>query len=207
MTKTHSRKTWIITGVASLAIAAVAGFSIYWLMNAHSVYIDSASVKADVISLAPSTSGTLESVYVNEGDQVPANYTVARVGDQLIQTKVAGIITSVPNTVGAQINAGQMVVAMIDPTQLRIVGQLDENKGLSRVQIGDPVTFTVDAFGSKKYAGVVDEVAPTANSAGVVFNISNQRETQQFDVKARFDTNAYPELKNGMSARMWVTTQ
>lgn len=206
MTTTHSKKTWIITGIVSLGIAAVAAGVIYWLMNAHSVYIDTASIKADVINLAPAAPGTLESVYVNEGDQVPANYTVARVGDQLIQTKVAGIITSVPNTVGAQVGAGQTVVAMIDPTQLRVVGELDENKGLDRVRVGDPVTFTVDAFGGKQYAGVVDEVAPTANSAGVVFNISNQRATQQFDIQARFDTNAYPELKNGMSARMWVYT-
>lgn len=207
MTKTHSRKAWIVTGAVSIVIAAIAGGIIYWLMNAGSVYIDTASIKADIIDLAPSSAGTLESVYVNEGDEVPANFTVARVGDELIQTKVAGIITSVPDTVGAQVGAGETVVAMIDPTQLRVVGQLDENKGLSSVQVGDPVTFTVDAFGSKQYSGVVDEVAPTANSAGVVFNISNQRATQQFDVKARFDTSAHPELKNGMSARMWVTTQ
>ena len=56
-------------------------------------------------------------------------------------------------------------------------------------------------------AGVIDEIAPTANASGIVFNISGQRETQQFDIKARFDATKYPELKNGMSARMWVYDQ
>ena len=96
---------------------------------------------------------------------------------------------------------------MIDPTQLRVVGQVQENEGLSKIQVGDPVTFTVDAFGSQTFSGVVDEVSPTSEESQIVFNISDQREEQNFDVKARFDTTAYPQLKNGMSARMWIYTQ
>ena len=45
----------------------------------------------------------LQDVYVKEGDNVPANFTVAQVGNQLIQTQVAGTIINVPDTVGAQI--------------------------------------------------------------------------------------------------------
>ncbi len=67
--------------------------------------------------------------------------------------------------------------------------------------------FTVDAFGGQTFTGVIDEVAPTSNQSGIVFNISNQRQVQQFDVKARFDTTAYPQLRNGMSARMWIYTK
>ena len=78
---------------------------------------------------------------------------------------------------------------------------------LDRLQVGDPVTFTVDAFGSKQFSAVVDEISPTSQQSQVVFNISDQRAEQQFDVKARFDTTANPELKNGMSARMWIYTQ
>jgi multidrug resistance efflux pump len=203
----HSRKTWIITGLSVLAIAAIAAGAIYWYTNSQYVYVDTSSINAPEILLSPFSPGILEAVYVNEGDTVTVNQTVARVGNELIKSKVAGIIVSVPETIGAQINPGQAVVTMIDPTQLRVVGEVDENKGLDRIKVGDAVTFTVDAFGGKQYSGVVDEIAPTANSAGVVFNISNERQVQQFDVKARFDTNAYPELKNGMSARMWIYTQ
>jgi hypothetical protein len=52
--------------------------------------------------------------------------------------------------------------------------------------------------------GIVDEVSPTSRASDVVFNISDQRPTNQFDVKVRFDPSEYPELKNGMSARIWV---
>jgi multidrug resistance efflux pump len=103
---------------------------------------------------------------------------------------------------------GQATVAtMVDPTQLRVVGSLDENKGLSSVQVGDAATFTVDAFGGKKYQGVVDEVSPTSNQSDVVFNISDARPTNEFSVYVRFDPTLYPELKNGMSARISIYKQ
>ncbi len=196
--------TWILTGIAVLIIAALAGGFIYWHIESSRVYIDTSSIVAPEIDLSPSQGGILEGVYVNEGDAVTANQTVARVGDQLIQAKVAGIIISVPDTVGAQVDPGSPVVTMIDPTQLRVVGEIDENKGLDLIKVGDPVTFTVDAFGGQKFSAVVDEISPTSNQSGIVFNISNSRETQQFDIKARFDTTTYTQLKNGMSARMWI---
>lgn len=205
--KNTARRAWMQTGVAVVIIIAAAAGLIYWYINSQQVYVDSASIEAPEIDLSPSSPGILENVYVNEGDEVPANFTVARVGDELIQSKVAGIIITVPDTVGAEVNPGETVVAMVDPTQLRVVGEVDEDKGLDRIKVGDTVTFTVDAFGSKQYSAVVDEVAPTSQQTQIVFNISDQRQEQQFDVKARFDTSAYPELKNGMSARMWVYTQ
>jgi len=202
-----TRRTWIITGIVVLLIAAATGGGIYLYIEGQRVYVDQSSIIAPEIDLSPSSPGILQDVYVNEGDEVPANFTVAQVGDQLIQTQVAGIIISVPDQVGAEVTAGSPVVTMIDPTQLRVVGQVQENEGLDRIKVGDAVTFTVDAFGSQKFSGVVDEVSPTSQQSQVVFNISDQREEQDFDVKARFDTTEYPQLKNGMSARMWIYTQ
>ena len=43
---------------------------------------------------------------------------------------------------------------MVDPTQLRVVGHLDENKGLNEVQVGDVAKFTVDTFSANTYYGV-----------------------------------------------------
>lgn len=203
----NSRRTWIRTGVIAVAIiGAAAGFA-FWQISAQSVYVDTSSIVAPEIALSPSQSGVLQEVFVQEGDQIDANAAVARVGNQIIKSKVAGIVVSVPETIGAQIAPNQAVVTMIDPTQLRVVGQVDENKGLDRIRVGDPVKFTVDAFGSKQYSAVIDEVSPASKESSVVFTISDQREEKQFDVKARFDITAYPELKNGMSARMWIYSQ
>ena len=64
--------------------------------------------------------------------------------------------------------------------------------------------FTVDAYGAKEYHGVVDSVSPTARTSDIVFSISDKREEKQFDVKVKYDIYAYPELKNGMSVKMWI---
>lgn len=207
MAQSYSRSIWIRTGLLSTAILLIAGGLIYWMTSSQSIYIESSSIKAPLINLAPSAPGILQEVYVHEGDEVNANTPVARVDNELVKTKVAGVIVSVPANIGAQASPGQPVVTMIDPTQLRVVGEVDENKGLDRIKVGAPIAFTVDAFGGQQFSGVIDEVAPTSNASGVVFNISSQRETQQFDVKARYDTTKYPQLKNGMSARMWVYTR
>jgi multidrug resistance efflux pump len=200
-------KQHIFVAVGALSIIAVGAIVASLIMTSGRVSIDTASVQAPLIGLTSTVPGVLDAVYVHTGDVVSANQVVASVGTQVISTKVAGLVVSVNDAVGAQVNAGVAIVTMIDPSQLRVVGRIDENKGFSDIRVGNPVTFTVDAFGSKKFTGVIDEVAPTSNQSGIVFNISSQRQVQQFAVKARFDTSAYPEIKNGMSARMEVYTK
>lgn len=194
--------------VLILIIVAIGGTALAYLTYANrSVYIEKSDIEAPEIDLAATAPGILNDMFVKAGDSVTANEVVARVGDQLLKSKVAGIVTKADAAVGQSFNAGQTVVAMIDPTALRIVGHLDENKGLDRIQVGQYATFTVDAFGSKKYSGIVDEVSPEARSGDIVFTISDQREEQVFDIKVRFDPTLYPELKDGMSARIWVSAE
>ena len=197
----------VLYGSAGVAILLVAGLASYLISSAREIAITSATIDAPLIALSSATGGRLAALYVNPGDSVPANTPVALVGTEVVRTKVAGLIVDEHDAIGAEVAPGEAVVTMIDPSALRVVGKIDENQGLSRIQVGDPVVFTVDAYGARSFHGVVDEVAPTSNQSGVVFNISNQREVQQFDVKARYDTSAYPFLKNGMSARLYVYPQ
>ena len=55
----------------------------------------------------------------------------------------------------------------------------------------------------KKYTGVVDEIGQIAQG-NTTSNIFDQRPTDQFNVYVRFSPAKYPELKDGMSARIWV---
>ncbi len=204
------RKKIIIWVTLVLVVIGVAAGGVYWYVTSKTVYIDQSQIQAPLINLAAANSGVLQALYVNVGDSVTANEPVALVGNQVVTAQTAGVIVSVDNNIGQYMNTmtGQGTVAtMIDPTQLRVVGNLDENKGLNEIKVGDPAEFTVDAFGSEVFTGVVDEISPTAESGSVVFNISDQRPTNQFAVYVRFDTTKYPQLKNGMSARIWVYKQ
>jgi multidrug resistance efflux pump len=202
--KSLLKNPWIkIIAVIALVAILAAGF-IYWQSSSTRIVIDTSMVSAPLIDLSPTMPGQLEQVYVNEGDLVSANTAVAKVGNEIIQTKISGEIVSIQNNIGKTFNPGQAVVSMIDPQALRVVGTIDENKGLDKIHVGQLANFTVDTFGSKTYQGVVDEVSPTSRQTGVVFNISDQRPTQQFDIKVRFDSQQYPELKNGMSAKLTI---
>ena len=191
---------WVRSSAAIALVLVIAGGYLYWQSSSTRIGIDTSLISAPLIELSPTTAGQLTQTYVNEGDVVAANTPVAQVGNEIIKTKIAGDI-------GKTFNPGQAVVTMIDPGALRVVGTIDENKGLSKIQVGQLANFTVDAFGSKVYNGVVDEVDPTSNQSDVVFNISDQREIQLFDVKVRFNAAEYPELKNGMSAKLTIFTK
>lgn len=204
---TTARSRWIRAGISISLIALIAGALVFWRIESSRVFIDTATVSAPAIDLAASQPGILQEVYVQPGDTVAAEQPVARVGNEIIKAKIAGVILRVGDKVGAQVNPSEPVVTMIDPSALRIIGRIDEDKGYSRIAVGDTVVFTVDALGSRQFSGVIDEVSPTSEQSGIIFSISDKREIKQFDVKARFDVAGNPAIKNGMSARLWVYTR
>ncbi len=200
----------IIWIMVAIFVIGIIGGGVYWYVSGKTVYIDQSIIQAPLINLSPANSGNLQAVFVKAGDMVTVDQPVAEVGNEIVKAKAGGQIVSVDNNIGEYENAftGQAVVAtMVDPTQLRVVGHLEEDKGLADVHVGDAAVFTVDTFGSKQFQGIVDEVSPTSRASDVVFNISNQRPTNEFDIYVRFDPAKYPELKNGMSARIWVYKQ
>lgn len=200
----RKKRSTTFTFFSVLAAVAIVAGGIYWYVSSRTVYIDQSVIQAPLINLSPSNSGSLQAVFVNVGDFVTANQPVARVGDEIVESQTSGEIVSIDQNIGELENAGQSVVAtMVDPTQLRVVGHLDENKGLADVAVGDVAEFTVDTFGSKEYYGVVDEVGQTSQ-ASVTSNIFNQRPVNEFNVYVRFDPTKYSELKDGMSARIWI---
>lgn len=190
----------IIIGV----VLIIAGLTVWIRIENSRIYIEKSVITAPVIELSPQADGILEQVYVHEGDKVNENTIIARVGNEVIKTKTSGQIVFTLDTVGSLVNRGTVVARLVHPQDLRVDGHVQENKGLSAIHVGQTTVFTVDAFGSKQYTGVVDEVADTSRSGDIVFSISDKRAQQDFDVKVRFDVNAYPELKNGMSAKIWV---
>ena len=201
------KKPWVQSLSAVVIIfGALIGF-LFWQLKEHTVFIENSDLEAPVVNLSPTTPGTLNALYVKEGDRIAANTQIALVGSQIITAQTAGLVASAQNLLGQYFNPGQTVVSVINTADMKVVGSLEENKGLSDVAVGDRATFTVDAFPGKTYQGIVDEVAPTSQDTGVVFSISDTRPVKKFNVKVRFDGTQYPELLNGMSAKITVYTK
>ena len=201
------KRPWMHSLISFVVIFGLLGLFLFWQVESSSVFIENSNLEAPIINLAPSAPGVLNALYVKEGAMVPANSPVALVGSQTISTNAGGLVASAPNVLGSYFSSGQTVVSVVNVAEMKVVGQIDETKGLDRVKAGQRATFSVDAFPGKTYEGVVDTVSAVSDSTGVVFNISDQRPIEKFDVKVRFNIADYPELKSGMSAKITVYTK
>ena len=198
-----STKSAAIVGGGLLVVIVIVGI-FYLFITRNQIYTDKADIEAPLISIAPTQGGTLQKMLVASGQQIAANTSVAQVADQILRSDQQALVVEAQSNEGKTVNAGEAVVTVIHSSDLRVVAHIDEDKGLSGIKVGQLVNFTVDTFGSKKYTGVVDEISSTSRQSGVVFNISDQRQVKQFDVKIKFDVQKYSELRNGMSAKVTI---
>ena len=201
--QSSTKKNLLILAILGFIMAGIVA-SMYIFLARNQVYVEKSQIVAPMINLSSQGGGKLEKLYVSSGDTVEENKIVAQIGQELVKTKESGVIISAENDTGKTFLPGEAVAIMIKPSDLRVVAQVEEDKGLSEIKVGQRAFFTVDAFGSKKFDGIVDEVSPTSRQGDVVFNVSSQRQVNEFNIKIRFDVNKYPELKNGMSAKSWI---
>ncbi len=186
-----------------IAVGAVYGYQ-YWQGLQNKIYTDDAQITAPVISIGPMQPGVLKDVFVRQGDRVTQGQQLFNVSGVITSAQAPGIVTSVQDTPGQIVSGANAIVQMYDPHQLRVAGHIQEDQGLKDIRVGQKVVFTADAFGSKQYAGTVESIAPLADQASAVFSISDKRQESLFSVTVAFNTDAYPELKNGMMAKMWI---
>jgi len=197
-------KVVLQTCLSLFTLTLIVGGVIFYFKKEGRIYIENCQVNAPFIPLSSSQTGKLKSILVVEGQKVKKGDIVAVIGNDIVRTYIDGIVVETNKQIGALVSPQVALVKIISPNQMRINGVIDENKGLSKIKVGQPAAFTIDAFPGKTYWGYVDEIAQSAKQTQLVFSISSERPTQQFDIFIRFDTNKYPEIKNGMSAKAYV---
>jgi multidrug resistance efflux pump len=200
-------KPWAQSVLALVLVFGALGGFLYWQTTKNEVYIENSYLDAPIVSVSATSPGVLNEIYVKEGDKVIANQAVALVGSEIIYAKEGGTVSSAPKVSGGYYAPGQNIASIVVAEKMRVVGSLEENKGLDRIAAGQRVTFLVDAFPGKTYEGTVDEVSPVSADTGVIFSISDKRPTKKFSVYVNLNSDAYPELKSGMSAKIYVDTR
>jgi len=194
-----------IVPVAAIVLAlAGAGAGYYIWQVSQRVKIDDAAIDAPQTTLPAHAGGNLKAVYASVGDMVRPYRPLARVGNEVITSDVSGMVISIRQDVGAFVPPGTTVVTLINPGALRAEGQVEEDKGLADLRIGQSAVVKVDAFGGRRFPGVVEEISDQPHQQDLNFSISDKRETRKYDVKVRLSGPPKPGLKQGMSARIWV---
>lgn len=202
------KKARLLRGLVLIIVIILLGAGyIFWQKTKDRVFIDNSLVDAPIISISPQTTGKLTEVDVYDNQRVKKGDNLAIIGSETIHADTDGLIIMVNNRIGSIVNEQTPVVQMINTPNVRIAGTLDENKGLDNIRVGQIVSFTIDALPGKTFWGYVDEISPSAKQTQVAFTISSERPTQQFLVYAKFPADRYPEIKNGMSAKMVVYTK
>jgi len=197
-------KPWVQSLTGIIMISLVASGVLFYKSISSYISVEDSTISAPVISIAPETSGILDEVYVKEGDNVTVGQSFARVGSEILTSKINGVIIYTSNTPGQFFTYAQPVIKMIDPNELRVIGTIKEDAGLTKIAVGNTVTFTVDSFPSKEYTGIVQEIGQTSKDSSVVFSISDKRAVKEFTIKIKYDVSQYKEFKNGMSAKIKV---
>ena len=198
------KKPWVKSIIIIVSVFTALFIFLFLKSTKNTVFIENSKLEAPIISIAPSQPGILNALYVKDGDNIEAHTNVALVGSSILSSQTSGTIENAPKIFGSYINAGQTVVSIVNNQEMKVIGEIEETKGLSEIQKGQYASFTIDAFPNKKYEGIVDEVSATSVDTGVVFSISDKRPINKFKVKVRFNTASYPELKSGMSAKITV---
>ena len=192
---------------ATVLVMAVAVSYVMYDTFTGRVFIDNSLIEAPIITVSPTANGKVSEMDVKEGQMVTPGDALAVVGSETIRADTDGLVISAPDLTGSSVGPQTQLIQMIRPVNLRVAGTIDEDKGLSAIRVGQVASFTVDAIPGKTFWGYIDEISPSANSQVFSFSTSTERKTQQFTVYAKFNTAAYPMIKNGMSAKMTVYTK
>jgi len=186
-------------------IAVIGGWLFFELFHAR-IFIDNSLIDAPIVSVIPQTTGILNDMRASEGQLVHKGDVIAVVNGEPLVTNTDGIVIMANRAVGSSVSSLNPVVQIINQPQMRVAGTIDENKGLNDIRVGQVISFTVDALPGRVFWGYVDNVSPSAKQTQLAFSISSERPTQQFIVYAKFNAAAYPDIKNGMSAKITVYT-
>ena len=195
-----------MAGIVCLLVI-LTGIYVFYQKTTGRVFIDKSLIQAPVITISPSLSGKVQEIDVKEGQLVQNGDTLAIVGSETLRADTDGLIISASDLTGSTVNPQTPLIQMIRPVYMRIVGTIDENKGLKDIHVGQVVSFSIDALPGNTYWGYVDEISPSAVAPAFSFSTSTERSVQQFTVYAKFDSAQYPAIKNGMSAKMVVYTK
>ena len=172
----------LVVGLLAVIVgASMFGFST-WSNARTFVSTSNAKVVADLVQVGSVNAGRIIVLNVDVGTSVTEGQVIATVdipavisrSDITDTTKIgfrdvqdqraevlaprSGVIVARWAMLGDTVPAGQRIVTLMDPRQIRVEANVDEGK-IDRVQLGQPVEVKVDSLGDVTLTGRVDRIA------------------------------------------------
>ena len=131
----------------------------------------------------------------------------------LVRAPVDGIFSNRLVSTGDYVVVGQRLANVVPLDEVFIDANFKETQ-LKRIRPGQPVTITVDAYGHRKFEGVVDSIAPAAGSVFTLLPPDNAtgnftKIVQRLPVRVRVPKDVARQnlLRAGMSVYATVDTR
>lgn len=162
----------------------------------------------------------LQTVIVNRGSleaavaSADAAVELARI--DLSNTRIIaprdGQLGQIGVRLGAYVNSGAQLMALV-PNQLWVIANMKETQ-MDNVQVGQPVTFTVDALNHRKFHGTVQRISPATGSEFSLLQADNAtgnfvKIAQRVPVRITVDPGQEQSerLRPGLSVVVSIDTQ
>ena len=138
-----------------------------------------------------------EEVRAQEARVLQSQASLQAVGAQLakmtLRSPLAGVVTQQDAKKGEIVSVGTPIVSIISKNNLEVEANVSEIS-VGKVQIGNPVDITMDAFPGKTFTGTVTYIEPAETIVDGVVN---------FKITIAFNEN-YEEIKTGLSTNLSI---
>jgi multidrug resistance efflux pump len=220
-----------LLAAVALTAATIVGYR-FWYDSVHFVSTDNAQISGRLVQVGTLTAGRVSSLPYDVGARVDKDQVVATVSapvavgttsngasrfefrgtnDELVgvRSPVSGVVVAQAATVGDTVPAGQSLLTVVDPQQLWVTANVDENL-VRRVQPGQRVTVHVDTLDLDQEGRVLAitpasaatfSLLPTQNYSGNFTKV-----TQLVPVKIELE-RPDPRLMVGTSVEVKIRVQ
>lgn len=124
--------------------------------------------------------------------------------ETIVVSPVDGIVAQKVANPGEVVSTGQSIVNLVNTNDLWLNARIEETK-IGGLKIGQPVTFTLDAYNGVKFQGKIREIGAATSSVFSLFSTENAsgnftKVTQRIPIKISLPTDSKYKFRPGMSA-------
>ncbi|MFD2370552.1 efflux RND transporter periplasmic adaptor subunit [Brevibacillus sp. GCM10020057] len=215
MEKKRPNRKALLLGVVLLA-AAVAGY--YGYQSYFYVKTEDAMVTGDIYKIAPKVAGKLESVLIDEGDEVKSGQVVARqeqvnaasnaqLESVTIRSPIDGVILQRAAKEGEVVGAGNTIALVVDKHQLYVQANVEETEA-GYIQVGQQVEIALDMYPGRTFFGKVTKIGEATQSTFSLLPPVNAggnftKVTQRIPIKIAFTEGPY-DFQPGLNAKVTI---
>lgn len=204
----HPDPRRIVPVFGLLVLLGLAGYYLIWpALNKDRALVISGTIEATEVRLASEVGGSIDAIYVAEGDRVGADQTVASIkpggstrgsSHERIRTPIDGVVLYRSGEPGEFAAPGAPLITVADIDHLTLTVYVPEDR-YGQIRLGASYSVTVDSFPAEVFTGTVSYIADRAEFTPRNVQTTDSRKTTVFAIKLNLAPSD-GKLKPGMPA-------